>query len=339
MSQLEQIANEIVAAGKGILAADESFPTIEKRFKAIDVPSTEANRRDYREMLFRTSVGQYISGVILFDETLRQDAADGKPLRQLLAEAGIHPGIKVDRGTHDVTGRDGEKLTQGLDGLRERLAEYAGLGATFAKWRAVYSISDVLPSEYLVHRNARDLASYAALCQEQGLVPIVEPEVLMDGSHGIDRCAAVTERVLVEVYRALNEAGVLLEGTLLKPNMVISGKDCAEQAGPEQVGARTIEVLRRTVPGAVPGIVFLSGGQTEQQATANLNAMNAAGVRLPWELSFSYGRALQQSAISTWKGEPANVPAAQQAYHHRAAMNGAARYGKYTADQEATAVV
>jgi len=334
-AKLEQVAKEIVASGKGILAADESSPTIKKRFDAISLASTEELRRDYRELLFRTEgIARHISGVILYDETLRQNAADGTPLRQLLSDQGVHPGIKVDMGTRAVPGGGVEMFTQGIDGLRERLTEYAELGATFCKWRAVYSISDVLPSEATAQRNARDLASYAALCQEAGLVPIVEPEVLMDGSHTIDRCAVVTEHVLAQLYHALHEAGVSLEGTLLKPNMVIAGKDCPQQASVEEVACRTVEVLRRTVPAAVPGVVFLSGGQTEVQATANLNAMNVDGVTHPWQLSFSYGRALQQSAISAWKGEVANVPAAQQAYHHRAAMNSAARSGAYTTEME-----
>jgi fructose-bisphosphate aldolase class I len=332
---LEVTAAALVAKGKGILAADESTPTIEKRFKSIGVPSTEDSRRAYRELLFTTpGIDAHISGVILFDETIRQAAADGTPLVEVLTRQGILPGIKVDTGAKPLAGAPGEKITQGLDGLRERLGEYRELGARFAKWRAVIAIGDGLPSRYCLEANAEALARYAALSQEAGLVPIVEPEVLMDGDHTIDRCFEVTEAALHATFAALFAQRVVYEQTLLKPNMVISAKGCPRQAGVEEVARRTVRCLRRAVPAAVPGIVFLSGGQSAELATAHLNAMNAMGETHPWQLSFSYGRALQEPPLKTWKGDAANVGKAQAAFAHRARLNGAARYGKYTESME-----
>jgi fructose-bisphosphate aldolase, class I len=329
MAKLEDVARALVAPHKGILAADESGGTIEKRFKSIGVPSTEANRRDYREMLFRTpGAEEFISGVILYDETIRQKAADGTPLTRVLQDRGIIPGIKVDTGAKALAGSPKEKITEGLDGLRERLAEYRGLGAKFAKWRAVITIGDGIPSDYCVATNAHALARYAALCVEAGIVPIVEPEVLMDGSHTIERCYEVTERTLALVFSELYAQGVPLEEILLKPNMVISGSECSTQADVREVAEATLTCFRRTVPAAVPGIVFLSGGQSDELATAHLNEMNKLGGG-PWELSFSYGRALQAPALKAWGGKAANVPAGQRAYYHRAKCNGAARNGKY----------
>jgi fructose-bisphosphate aldolase class I len=331
---LQSVAKALVAEGKGILAADESSGTIKKRFDSISVESTEENRRAYREMLFTTEgAADYISGVILYDETIRQSAKDGVPFPEVLSKQGTIPGIKVDTGAKPMAGFPNERVTEGLDGLRDRLAEYAKLGAEFAKWRAVITIGDGIPSVACMNANAHALARYAALCQEAGLVPIVEPEVLMDGDHDIDRCEQVTAETLSRVYDALFEMGVVLEGTLLKPNMVISGKGCKTQASPEEIAEATVRTFLRTVPSAVPGIVFLSGGQTAEQATENLSAMNALG-KFPWELSFSYGRALQAPALKAWSGKVANVPTAQKVYHHRAKMNGAARYGKYTAKME-----
>lgn len=331
---LETVARALVAEGKGILAADESSGTIEKRFKSINVPSTEPNRREYREMLFSTEgAAEFISGVILFDETIRQSSQDGVPFPKLLKDQGIIPGIKVDKGAKALAGFPGEKVTEGLDGLRERLAEYRDLGAEFAKWRAVITIGDDIPSRFCIDANAHALARYAALCQEAGLVPIVEPEVLMDGSHTIERCESVTETTLQSVFSALHDHRVRLEGALLKPNMVLSGKDCPQQASVQEVAEATVRCFRRTIPSALPGIVFLSGGQSDEVATANLNAMNAMGGH-PWQLSFSYGRALQAPALKAWGGERANLRAAQKAYYHRAKCNGAARYGKYTEDME-----
>ena len=332
---LGQIAQALVAPSKGILAADESTGTIEKRLSSINVPSTEDNRRAYRELLFTTpAAADYISGVILYNETLRQSASDGTPFPDLLKQQGIVPGIKVDAGAKALAGAAGEKVTEGLDGLRERLAEYHQLGARFTKWRAVITIGSEIPSRYCIETNAHALARYAALSQEGGLVPIVEPEVLMDGDHGIDRCRAVTEETLSEVFRALVDQRVVLEHMLLKPNMVIAGSDCSAQAGIDAVADATVASLRRTVPSAVPGIVFLSGGQSEEQATAHLNAMNARHPSLPWQLSFSYGRALQASVLKAWGGDAANVGAAQTAYAHRARLNGAARSGAYAASME-----
>ncbi|MDP6708773.1 MAG: fructose-bisphosphate aldolase class I [Alphaproteobacteria bacterium] len=336
-SELAATAAAIVAPGKGILAADESTGTIKKRLDGIGVESTEENRRAYRELLLTAAgAAEHIGGVILFDETLRQSAADGTPFPKVLSDQGIAPGIKVDTGAKDLAGSDGEKVTEGLDGLRERLADYAKLGAKFTKWRAVITIGHTIPSRYGIEANAHALARYAALSQEAGLVPIVEPEVLMDGSHTIERCQKVTEATLQEVYNQLATHRVQLEGTLLKPNMVVAGSDCETQAGIEQVAEMTVASLRRRVPGAVPGIVFLSGGQSEQEATAHLNAMNVLG-RQPWELSFSYGRALQQSALKAWGGEAGNAARAQAVYLHRARMNGLARSGDYKPELEPAA--
>ncbi|MBI5419045.1 MAG: fructose-bisphosphate aldolase class I [Deltaproteobacteria bacterium] len=335
--ELESVARSLVAEGKGILAADESSPTIEKRFRTINIPSTEENRRSYRELLFTTpGIPEFISGVILFDETLRQKARDGVPFPELLSRQGIVPGIKVDKGAKDLAGFPGEKITEGLDGLRSRFAEYRGLGARFAKWRAVIAIGEGIPTAYCLKANARALARYAALCQEAGLAPIVEPEVLMDGPHTLECCEEVTTEALRLVFSELLEHRVALEGMLLKPNMVVSGKGCPKQAGVGEVAETTIRCLRRVVPPAVPGIVFLSGGQTAEQATEHLSAMNALG-GYPWELSFSYGRALQDPVLKAWKGEFANLPAAQSVFHHRAKCNGAARYGRYTREMEKSA--
>jgi len=334
---LEEVARSIVAPGKGILAADESSGTIEKRLKSIDVPSTEENRRDYRELLFRTEgVEEFVSGVILFDETIRQKAADGTPLVKILEDKGITPGIKVDAGAKQLAGSPKEKVTEGLDKLRERLSEYKGLGAKFAKWRAVITIGDGIPTEYCLDTNAHALARYAALCVESGIVPIVEPEVLMDGPHTLERCYEVTERTLHGVFDQLHRQRVPLEQILLKPNMVLSGTECPTQADVTQVAEATLHCFRRVVPAAVPGIVFLSGGQSDEVATAHLSKMNELGGG-PWELSFSYGRALQAPALKAWKGKKENVAAAQKAYYHRAKCNGAARYGKYTDAMEKAA--
>ena len=337
MSQLADVARAIVAPGKGILAADESTGTIEKRFKSIDVESTEKNRRDYREMLFRTQgVEEFISGVILFDETIRQSAADGTRLVELLEDKGIIPGIKVDKGAKQLAGSPTEKVTEGLDGLRERLGEYRGLGAKFAKWRAVITIGNDIPSDYCLDANAHALARYAALCTEAGIVPIVEPEVLMDGPHSLERCYEVTERTLRKVFGALYAQRVKLEEILLKPNMVLSGTECPTQASVRQVAEATLACFRNAVPAAVPGIVFLSGGQSDELASAHLSEMNELGGG-PWELSFSYGRALQHPALKAWGGKAANVAAGQKAYYHRAKCNGAARYGKYSEAMKAGA--
>ena len=331
---LEAVAQALVAPGKGILAADESTGTIEKRLRSIEVESTEENRRAYREMLFTTAgLGDHISGVILFDETIRQSTKDGVPFTKVLVDAGVIPGIKVDKGAKALAGAEDEKVTEGLDGLRERLVEYRGMGAKFTKWRAVIDIGKDRPSAYCIHVNAHALARYAALSQEAGLVPIVEPEVLMDGTHTIERCYEVTEATLEAVFNELFSQRVLYERMLLKPNMVISGKECAEQAGPERVAEATVRCFKSVVPAAVPGIVFLSGGQSDEQATANLNAINALG-RQPWQLSFSYGRALQAPSLKAWRGDDANVHAGQDALAHRARMNGAARDGSYSPDME-----
>ena len=326
---LSATARALVAAGRGILAADESTGTIRKRLAGIDVESTEENRRRYRELLFSTEgVESFISGVILFDETIRQRDDDGVPFPELLSKRGIIPGIKVDRGAKPLAGHDGEKVTEGLDGLRERLDEYRGLGAGFGKWRAVITIGDGIPTRACIDANAHALARYAALCQEAGLVPIVEPEVLMDGAHSMARCEEVTEATLRSVFAALAAQDVLLEGTLLKPNMVLPGKESGEPATPERIAEATVRCFRRVVPAAVPGIVFLSGGQSPEEATANLNAMNAMGEH-PWQLSFSYGRALQQPVLQAWRGDPSNADAARKAFYRRAELNGAARYGRY----------
>jgi fructose-bisphosphate aldolase class I len=337
IASLSATAQALVAPGKGILAADESSGTIKKRFDSIGTDSTEANRRAYREMLFTTKdIADYISGVILYDETIRQHASDGTPLVQLLEAQGIIPGIKVDLGAKPLALAEGETITEGLDGLRERLAEYYELGARFAKWRATYSISDTLPSTYCIQVNADALARYAALCEEAGIVPIVEPEVLMDGDHTIERSSEVTSAVLDALYEALFVQRVRLDGTLLKPNMVMSGYSCPRQASVEEVAEATVRCFRSTVPAAVPGIVFLSGGQSDELATAHLDAMNKLGPH-PWQLSFSYGRALQAPALKAWKGEPANVDAGREAFFHRAKLNSAARSGSYTPDMEKAA--
>ncbi len=329
-ASLQSTAQALVAEGKGILAADESTGTIKKRFDSMRVEATEANRRDYRELLFTTpNLGDHISGVILFDETLRQDAADGTPLVEVLQDAGIIPGIKVDRGAKPLAGHPDETVTEGLDGLRERLAEYATLGARFAKWRAVYRIGEATPSPACITANAHALARYAALSQEAGLVPMVEPEVLMDGDHDIEDCEIVTEEVLRTVFGELAVQDVLLEGMLLKTSMVISGADGAEQADIAEVAARTVQCMLRCVPAAMPGVVFLSGGQNDEVATRHLDAMNKLAAVKPWKLSFSYGRALQTAPLKAWGGKTANFGTAQAALMERAKANGAATLGKY----------
>jgi len=337
-STLEATARALVASGKGILAADESTGTIKKRFDSIGVDNTEDNRRAYRDLLFTTEgIGDYISGVILFDETIRQSSLDGTPFPKVLEAQGVIPGIKVDTGAKPLALADaGETITEGLDGLRERLKEYYGLGARFAKWRATYTITDSLPSEYCIWTNAHALARYAALCQEANIVPIVEPEVLMDGTHTIERAYHVTSRVLYALYTELFDQRVDVAGSLLKPNMVLSGYEAANRAGVDEVADWSLKCYYKHVPAAVPGIVFLSGGQTDEDATAHLNAMNAKGPH-PWELSFSYGRALQAAALKAWKGADANMAAGQAAYLHRAQMNGLAAAGTYSADLEKAA--
>ena len=334
VEDLTATAHAVVAEGKGILAADESTGTIKKRFDSIDVESTEETRRLYRQMLFTTEgAEEFISGVILFDETIRQATDDGTPFPELLESKGIVPGIKVDSGTKPLALAEDETITEGLDGLRERLAEYRDLGARFAKWRATYSIGDGRPSEYAVWTNAHALARYAALCQEAGLVPIVEPEVLQDGTHTIAESKKATGRVLQAVYTELHDQRVDLRGTLLKPNMVLSGYDASDRASVDEVADETLDCLYRHVPAAVPGIVFLSGGQSDEDATAHLNAMNARGQH-PWQLSFSYGRALQAPSLKAWRGEAANFEAGQRAFHHRARMNSLARSGSYSPELE-----
>src|SRR2546428_1462223 len=332
---LESVARKLVAPGKGILAADESSPTIEKRLKSINVSSTEENRRAYREILFTTAgAGDFISGVILFDETIRRKTRDGRAFVKALEEQGIIPGIKVDKGTKAMANFPGEKITEGLDGLRERLTEYRQqLGARFTKWRAVITIGDGIPTRSCIDTNAELLARYAALSQEADLVPIVEPEVLMDGDHTIERYFEATEQTLRSVFQALAAHRVVLEAMLLKPNMVVSGKECPQQASVQEVAEATVRCMKRVVPAAVPGLVFLSGGQTDLQATEHLNAMNQPS-DLPWQLSVSFGRALQAPVLKVWTGEAANVTAAQQAFHHRAWCNSKARFGKYTEDME-----
>jgi fructose-bisphosphate aldolase, class I len=326
---LNKVARAMVAPGKGILAADESNPTIKKRFDQIGVKNTEPNRRAYRQMLFTTpGIEDWIGGVILFDETLRQKTDDGVPFPALLAQRGIVPGIKVDAGAKMLAGFPGETVTEGLDGLRKRLEEYRDLGAGFAKWRAVISIGEDIPTAFCIEANAHALARYAALCQECDIVPIVEPEVLMDGDHDLARCEAVTGAVLLEVFRALDRHRVLCEGIVLKPNMVVAGQDLARRPSVKEAAAATVRCLRRYVPPAVPGIAFLSGGQSEQEATEHLNAMNKLGPH-PWELSFSYGRALQASALQAWGGKAANLPSGAKAFAHRARMNHLARTGAY----------
>ncbi len=330
-TELTTIARSIVADGKGILAADESSGTIKKRFDGIGVESTEESRRAYRDLLFTASgVEEFIGGVILFDETIRQASADGSPFATLLASKGLVPGIKVDLGAHPLAGAPGETITEGLDGLRARLAEYHELGARFAKWRATLSVGDRLPSRYCVRVNAQALARYAALCQEAGIVPIVEPEVLMDTDHSIDACYDATARTLQALFAELATQRVDLAGILLKPNMVIPGKGNADQASPERIAAATLDCFRRHVPAIVPGIVFLSGGQSEVEATVNLDAINRSEGR-PWPLSFSYGRALQASALQAWQGQSENVEAAQAVFLHRARCNAAAAAGRYDA--------
>ena len=335
---METTARALVAPGKGILAADESLPTIEKRFKSTGIPATEENRRAYREMLFTTpGLGEFISGVILFDETIRQKTAAGIPFPEALKGQGIITGIKVDNGAKPLAGFPGETVTEGLDGLRDRLAEYGRLGARFTKWRGVISIGSNIPSRTCLEANAHALARFAALSQEAGLVPIVEPEVLMDGEHTIDRHFEVTKMILKIVFLSLFEHRVRLEAMLLKPNMVLAGKECPQQADVAQVAEATLRCLLRTVPAAVPGVVFLSGGQSDILATKHLDALNRLG-KAPWELSFSFGRALQAPALKTWKGAPGNVSAAQKALLHRARCNSAARFGKYSEDMERLAL-
>ena len=331
---ISRTAQSLVAPGKGILAADESLPTIEKRFAKINVASTEENRRAYREVLITTEgMEDYISGVILFDETIRQKTQDGVPFVEVLSGRGIIPGIKVDQGTEEVPEAPGEKVTKGLDGLTQRLIAYREMGARFTKWRAVYSIGPNLPSEYIIERNAQGLSDYTWDSQQALLASIVEPEVLMDGAHSIQKCEEVTTRVLTAVFKKLQEKGVDLSGMLLKPNMVLPGKDSGQKATPQEVAEATIRTLKNTVPTAVPGIVFLSGGQTPEQATKYLNEMNkVAG--LPWQLSFSFGRALQDPVLETWNGRPENVVEAQEAFLKRARLNSLARFGEYNLEME-----
>src|SRR5471032_1083194 len=335
LAELNGIANRLVAPGKGLLAADESTGTIKKRFDKIGVENTEDNRRDYREMLFRSSVAMkdHISGVILYDETIRQKAKDGTPLVKLIEQAGAVPGIKVDAGAKPLAGAPGETITEGLDGLRERFVEYHKLGARFSKWRAVIDIGPAMPSYNGINANAQALARYAALAQENGIVPIVEPGVLMDGDHDIDVCEKVTGWVLQEVFSQLYYAGVALEGMILKPNMIVPGKKAPEQNSMEEVAERTVKLLKRHVPSAVPGIAFLSGGQSDEDATAHLSAMNAIG-GLPWALTFSYGRALQAAPQAAWSGKADNVAKAQAAFAHRALMNSLAATGKWNKADE-----
>jgi fructose-bisphosphate aldolase class I len=335
LAELNKVAEAMVAPGKGLLAADESSSTIKKRFDAIGVESTADTRRDYREFMFRSAdaMKNHISGVILYDETIRQKAKDGTPLVKLIEQAGALPGIKVDASTHPLPFCPGETITEGLDGLRERLVEYRGLGAKFAKWRAVIDIGAGIPSYACISTNASALARYAALCQEEQIVPIVEPEVLMDGDHDADRCYEVTEWTLKTVFQELYYQRVKLEGMVLKPNMIVSGKKSKKQAGVDEVAEKTVRVLKSCVPAAVAGIAFLSGGQSDEEATAHLDAMNKLG-GLPWNLTFSYGRALQAAPQKAWLGKTANVAAAQQAFTHRARMNSLAALGQWKADLE-----
>ncbi|MBU6156472.1 MAG: fructose-bisphosphate aldolase class I [Alphaproteobacteria bacterium] len=334
IADLEKIAQKMVAPGKGILAADESSGTIKKRFDAIGVESTETSRRDYRELMFRTpAMKEFVSGVILYDETIWQDAADGTPLVKIIADAGAVPGIKVDEGTEALPGSPKELVTKGLDGLSKRLPKYFERGARFAKWRAVIDIGAGIPTYNCVHANAHALARYAALCQQANIVPIVEPEVLMDGDHDVDTCYDVTEWVLKETFSELYKAEVALEGIVLKPNMAIAGKKSAKKASVQEVAEKTVKMLKNCVPPAVPGIAFLSGGQSDEEATAHLDAMNKLGP-LPWKLTFSYGRALQAAPQKAWSGKRENVAAAQKAFAHRARMNGLASLGKWTASLE-----
>ncbi len=336
--RLADIANAMVAPGKGILAADESTGTIGKRFDSIGVENNADNRRAWREMLFTTpGLGDSISGVILYDETIRQNGSDGTPLIDHLAAAGAIPGIKVDQSTNPLANSAGELITDGLDGLRGRLEEYRELGAQFAKWRAVITIGDGIPTSHCVNANSHALARYAALCQEAGIVPIVEPEVLMDGTHSIDDCDDVTEATLSQVFADLRDADVYLEGMVLKPNMVISATDAPDRAGPEEVAAMTIANFKHTVPAAVPGIAFLSGGQSDQEASENLDALNRSGESVPWELTFSYGRGLQAAPLKAWGSDTSDIGAAQSVFAHRAKVIAAARRGAYTTDMEQAA--
>ena len=337
VNDLNSVALAMVANGKGILAADESSPTIKKRFDSINAESTEENRRRYREMLFTTEgAADYIGGVILFDETIRQSTSDGVGFSQYLSDLGMIPGIKVDKGAKALAGFPGETVTEGLDGLRDRLAEYRDLGAKFAKWRAVINIGDGIPSEYGLSANAHALARYSALCQEAGIVPIVEPEVLMDGDHSIERCEEVTAAALDVVFAELKAHRVALEGIVLKPNMVISGSDASNRAAPQEVADATMRCLKAHVPAEVPGIAFLSGGQSAEEATEHLGLMNQMG-DLPWELSFSYGRALQAPALAAWQGDEANYAAGQRALFKRAKLNSLAHLGKYEVAMETAA--
>ena len=334
-NSLKDIAHKMVADGKGILAADESTGTIKKRFDTIALVSTEDSRRDYREMLFRSdeAMQSAISGVILYDETIRQKAADGTTLVSLIEQAGSIPGIKVDTGAKDMAGHPNEKVTEGLDGLRERLEEYFELGALFAKWRAVINIGDGIPSRGCISANTHALARYAALCQENGIVPIVEPEVIMDGSHTAETCYEVTSSVLKALYAQLDEQNVYLEGSILKPNMIVSGTECPTQASVQQVAEMTLDCFNKCVPQDVPGIIFLSGGQADELATAHLDAINKMGPH-SWKISFSYGRALQAAPLKTWSGKPENVSAAQAAFTHRASMNKLASLGEWNTNLE-----
>ena len=337
LSELNRIANAMVAKGKGILAADESSGTIKKRFDGIRLDSTEEHRRTYREMLFTApGAAQAVSGVILYDETIHQKTRDGTPFPEYLAKHGMIPGIKVDLGAKPLAGFPGETITEGLDGLRERLVAYHGLGARFAKWRAVIDIGAGIPTAFAIEANAHALARYAALCQENDIVPIVEPEVLMDGGHSLERCSEVSEQVLSTVFDQLFAHRIALEGMVLKPNMVISGKKAPNRASPEQVAEATLRVLKRHVPPAVPGIAFLSGGQSPEEATLHLSLMNRMGP-LPWALTFSYGRALQDTALKAWGGTPANFAAGQKEFARRAQLNGAATTGRYAPEMESRA--
>ena len=336
--ELIDTARALVAGDKGLLAMDESNPTCNKRFSKLDLPQTEETRRAYRELIATTpGLGECISGAILFDETIRQQKKDGTPFAKAIIAAGIIPGIKVDTGAKDLAGNPGEKITEGLDGLRDRLADYSQMGARFAKWRAVIAVSDCIPSRGCIEANAQALARYAALCQEAGLVPIVEPEVLMDGDHTLERCREVTEEVLRTVFIQLYAQRVMLEGVILKPNMVLSGLTCPKQATVDEVADATVKCLLRAVPAAAAGIAFLSGGQSSELASARLNAMNVRfKSRLPWALAFSFARAIQQPALEIWLGQDANMKAAQQALLHRAKCNRAARRGEYNAEMERT---
>ena len=337
LNELTAVADDMVANGKGILAADESSPTIKKRFDTIDTESTEESRRRYREMLFTTAgMADYIGGVILFDETIRQSTTDGVPFAKYLDDLGVVPGIKVDKGAKDLAGFPGEKVTEGLDGLRERFAKYLEFGAKFAKWRAVINIGDGMPTDFCLSANAHALARYAALSQEAGIVPIVEPEVIMDGGHSIERCEEVSNAALDVVFAELQAHRVALEGIVLKPNMVISGTEASDRAGPREVAEATLRCLKAYVPGEVPGIAFLSGGQTAEEATEHLGLMNQMG-DLPWELSFSYGRALQAPALDAWRGAESNFAAGQQALIKRARLNSLAHLGQYEVAMETAA--